>query len=140
MNNCPSWDAKFWLQKFENSKRFWGGTRPVRADVFKSTLKIAECGKYMSSTGKVVALDEVWNQDALRDNVFYEQEISLNDDGQKYNTQIRVVNQDCLAFAHDLHTHDSTDDLCVLNMASAQNPGGGVYGGAGAQLWWNLFP
>jgi uncharacterized protein (TIGR02452 family) len=28
---------------------------------------------------------------------------------------------------------DPTDDLCVLNMASAKNPGGGVHGGAGAQ-------
>ena len=81
-NNYPSWDAKFWLLKFENSKQFVGGTRPVRADVFKSTL---------------------------------------------------VVNKDCLAFAHELHTQDSTDDLCVLNMASARNPGGGVYNGAGAQ-------
>ena len=132
-NNYPSWDAKFWLLKFENSKQFVGGTRPVRADVFKSTLKIAKCGKYISSSGNTIALDEVWNKEPLHDNVFYEKEIPMKDDGQKYDTKIVVVNKDCLAFAHELHTQDSTDDLCVLNMASARNPGGGVYNGAGAQ-------
>lgn len=43
------------------------------------------------------------------------------------------VNQDCLAYAKSLQEQDNADDLCVLNMASAKNPGGGVYGGAGAQ-------
>ena len=103
-NNYPSWDAKFWLLKFENSKQFVGGTRPVRADVFKSTLKIAKCGKYISSSGNTIALDEVWNKEPLRDNVFYEKEIPMKDDGQKYDTKIVVVNKDCLAFAHELHT------------------------------------
>ena len=133
MNNCPSWDAGSWLQRFAQFKDIWGGTRPLRAEVFQSTVNIAKCGKYLSSTGHVVALDEVWNPDALRDNVFYEREVSLKSDGRKYDTPIRVVNQDCLAFAHELHMHDATDDLCVLNMASNLNPGGGVHGGAGAQ-------
>jgi len=132
-NNYPSWDAESWLQKFEYSKSFVGGTRPVRADVFQSTLKIARCGKYISSTGKEIALDEIWNKYPLKDNVFCEKEISLKYDGQKYDTQIKVVKQDCLDYAHELITQDPTDDLCVLNMASARNPGGGVYGGAGAQ-------
>ena len=133
MNNCPSWDAGSWLQRFAQFKDIWGGTRPLRAEVFQSTVNIAKCGKYLSSTGHVVALDEVLNPDALRDNVFYEREVSLKSDGRKYDTPIRVVNQDCLAFAHELHMHDATDDLCVLNMASNLNPGGGVHGGAGAQ-------
>ena len=90
-NNFPSWDAKSWLQKFEYSKGFLGGTRPVRADVFQSTLKIAKSGKYISSAGNIVALDEVWNNNPLKDNVFCEKEIFLKDDGRKYNTQIKVV-------------------------------------------------
>jgi hypothetical protein len=44
-NAIPSWDAKLWLQKFEYSKGFVGGTRPVRAEVFQSTLKIVRFGK-----------------------------------------------------------------------------------------------
>ena len=44
-NAIPSWDAKFWLQKFEYSKGFVGGTRPVRTEVFRSTLKIVRFGK-----------------------------------------------------------------------------------------------
>ena len=52
---------------------------------------------------------------------------------RKYTTEYKVVNQDCLAYAKYLLDKDGSDDLCVLNMASAKNPGGGVYGGAGAQ-------
>lgn len=132
-NNYPSWEADSWLQKFEHSKGFVGGTRPVRADVFQSTLKIVKCGKYISPSGNIIALDEIWNKEPLKDNVFCEKEISLKDNGRKYDTLIKVINQDCLAFAHEIVSNDTTDDLCVLNMASAKNPGGGVYGGAGAQ-------
>ena len=112
-NNYPSWEADSWLQKFEHSKGFVGGTRPVRADVFQSTLKIVKCGKYISPSGNIIALDEIWNKEPLKDNVFCEKEISLKDNGRKYDTLIKVVNQDCLAYAHELLTNDTTDDLCV---------------------------
>ena len=132
-NNIPSWDTKFWLQKFEYSKSYVGGTRPVRAEVFQSTVQIVKCGKYVSSSGNIIELDGILNKNALKDNVFCEKEITIKETGPKYDTLINVVNQDCLDYAHELHIQDSADDLCVLNMASAKNPGGGVYGGAGAQ-------
>ena len=105
--NYPSWDAKAWLDEFEASKQIPGGTRPVRAKVFQSTLQIVVNGGYRTTSGVNIELDKFYNDKAL--------------------------NQDCLAYAKSLLEQDSADDLCVLNMASAKNPGGGVYGGAGAQ-------
>ena len=43
-DNYPSWDAKAWLAEFEPSKMVQGGTRPVRAKVFQSTLEIVNKG------------------------------------------------------------------------------------------------
>ena len=131
--NYPSWDAKAWLDEFEASKQIPGGTRPVRAKVFQSTLQIVTNGGYRTTSGVNIELDKFYNDKALQDNVFCEREISLKDPQKLFITNIQVVNQDCLAYAKSLLEQDSADDLCVLNMASAKNPGGGVYGGAGAQ-------
>ena len=59
--------------------------------------------------------------------------VHVDIDISRESQMVRIVNQDCLAYAKHLLNQDNTDDLCVLNMASAKNPGGGVYGGAGAQ-------
>jgi uncharacterized protein (TIGR02452 family) len=131
--NYPSWDAKAWLDEFEASKQIPGGTRPVRAKVFQSTLQIVTNGGYQTTSGVNIELDKFYNNKALQDNVFCEREISLKDPQKLFVTDIQVANQDCLAYAKSLLEQDSADDLCVLNMASAKNPGGGVYGGAGAQ-------
>ena len=131
--NYPSWDAKAWLDEFEASKQIPGGTRPVRAKVFQSTLQIVANGGYRTTSGVNIELDKFYNDKALQDNVFCEREISLKDPQKLFVTNIQVVNQDCLAYAKSLLEQDSAGDLCALNMASAKNPGGGVYGGAGAQ-------
>ena len=132
-DNYPSWDAKAWLAEFEPSKMVQGGTRPVRAKVFQSTLEIVNKGGYMAPSGIIVRFDNLHNGKTLQDNVFCEKEITLKNVERKYTTEYEVVNQDCLAYAKYLLDKDGSDDLCVLNMASAKNPGGGVYGGAGAQ-------
>ena len=121
------------IDEFEASKQIPGGTRPVRAKVFQSTLQIVTTGGYRTNSGVNIELDKFYNDKALQDNVFCEREISLKNPQKLFVTDIQVVNQDCLAYAKSLLEQDSADDLCVLNMASAKNPGGGVYGGAGAQ-------
>ena len=131
--NYPSWDAKAWLDEFEASKQIPGGTRPIRAKVFQSTLQIVTNGGYQTTTGVNIELDKFYNNKALQDNIFCEREITLKDPQKLFVTNTQVVNQDCLAYAKSLLEQDNADDLCVLNMASAKNPGGGVYGGAGAQ-------
>ena len=57
----PSWDATLWLKEFEASKRVVGGTRPVRAKVFQSTLEIVNCGGYQTPSGTNIELGHPTN-------------------------------------------------------------------------------
>lgn len=125
-----SWYAEEWLKDFEDAKK-QGGTRPIRRQVFLSTVFFASKMSYICSGGHSVRL--CLNQEPLRDNVFCENEVSLIRPVKQYDTQVKVVREDCLACAHEMKQADSADDLCVLNLASAINPGGGVIRGAGAQ-------
>ena len=100
--NYPSWDAKVWLNEFEASKSIQGGTRPVRAKVFQSTLEIVKCGGYETPSGIIVRFDNLHNGKTLQENVFCEKEISLRNVERKYDTEFKVVNQDCLAYANTL--------------------------------------
>ena len=77
--NYPSWDAKACLDEFEASKQIPGGTRPVRAKVFQSTLQIVVNGGYRTTSGVNIELDKFYNDKALKDNVFCEREISLKE-------------------------------------------------------------
>ena len=110
-DNYPSWDAKAWLAEFEPSKMVQGGTRPVRAKVFQSTLEIVTKGGYKAPSGITIRFDNLHNGKTLRDNVFCEKEISLKNVEHKYTTEYKVVNQDCLAYAKTLFDQDYTDDL-----------------------------
>lgn len=126
-----TWNAAQWLDEFEDAKSA-GWTRPVRAKVWQSTLDIVTAGSYTSANGLHVTLP--LNPNILAETKFYKAEIpQLAVSGQRFSTLYNVHNGDCLAFAKSLHEADGTDDLCVLNMASWKNPGGGVVGGAGAQ-------
>lgn len=129
-DNILSWDAQEWLKNFRITR---GEFRYLRKNVFDSTIKVVNAGSYVSAGGKKVELANLWNQDPLRSNVFCEREICLINPEHNYDTVVRVVNADCLAHAKALLKQDSTPDVCVLNMASDKNPGGGVKGGAGAQ-------
>lgn len=126
------WDVQDWLQYFEEGKRHHE-THAARAEVFQSTVRLVEAGTYVSQNRKLVALSKYLNSNNINDNHFYYKEITPTQITEHYQTTYQVVNEDCLAFAHGLLQKDSKDDLCVLNLASASNPGGGVYGGAGAQ-------
>ena len=125
-----SWYADQWLAEFGEAKQS-GDTHFVRQEVFNSTLCLVNGGAYISPTGRLVQLN--LNPNALHDNVFCEHEVSLINPINQYDTIVSVVKQDCLSCAHDMLKADATDDLCVLNMASSRNPGGGVLTGAGAQ-------
>lgn len=124
------WNSKEWLLRFEEAKKC-RNTRFERAGVFQSTLGIVKEGRYITESGKEVMLP--LNADAMKDNVFYENEIAVNRPERIYSNTVEVHLSDCLDLAHSLLEEDPTDDVCVLNLASASNPGGGVYGGAGAQ-------
>lgn len=125
-----TWDAAQWLNEFASAKSA-GYTRPVRQKVWESTRDIVMAGSYTSANGVQVTLP--LNPNILAETKFYKAEIPKLVAGQRYNTLYNVHNGDCLAFAKSLLDGDSTNDLCVLNLASSSNPGGGVVDGAGAQ-------
>lgn len=126
------WNAKEWRARFDEAKRY-RQTHSVRAEVFQSTVSIVQAGTYISQNKKVVGLSNYLNPNCITDNVFYNREFATPENSQDNDTTYNVVKEDCLAYAKQLFDKDAIDDLCVLNMASASNPGGGVYGGAGAQ-------
>lgn len=125
-----SWDAAQWMREFDAAKKT-GNTRPIRKKVWESTRNIVNAGSYTSANGALVNLP--LNPNIIAETKFYKTEISKLAADQRHNTIYNVHNGDCLAFAKSLLDGDSTDDLCVLNLASSSNPGGGVAYGAGAQ-------
>lgn len=129
-----TWDAGAWCAYFEERKN-QGDTRGPRRQVYASTLMLVKRGRYHTASGGLVELGRIINPQAQADNVFVDHEITLRPSLERNSGEVRiaVVNDDCLALARRLHATDPTDDICVLNMASSRNPGGGVWGGAGAQ-------
>ena len=130
MINLPKWNAEEWLYKFDNAKSM-GNTRDIRMEVFQHTCDVVEEGQYISDEGKPVSLE--LNENAVEDNDYCEDWFCLTDQKRLEKTRIDVVESDCLVAARQMLMEDPTDDLCVLNMASPKNPGGGVFHGAGAQ-------
>lgn len=129
-----TWDAGAWRAYFEERKN-QGDTRGPRRQVYASTLMLVKRGRYHTASGGLVELGRIVNPQAQADNVFVDHEITLRPSLERNSGEVRiaVVNDDCLALARRLHATDPTDDICVLNMASSHRPGGGVWGGAGAQ-------
>ena len=84
----------------------------------------------MTESGECVTLE---NSDILTTAArFYEQELQPDySKTNRFETQVEVVKRDCLAVAKELVERES--GVCVLNLASRRNPGGGVIKGCGAQ-------
>ena len=123
----PSWDADQWRNEFNN-------TYPPHANrvkVWKSTLDIVQKGYYILPDGKRVDLP--LNPNILQESKIYQNELPRILTDETYTTHIFVKNEDCLACARELRNRIADDNICVLNLASYSNPGGGVIGGAGAQ-------
>lgn len=110
--------------------------RAMRVSVFRSTVAIVRSNGYQVD-GHEISFSKEEEQRMIDNTVFYEKPFDVNNiPVQDESTQIDVVNEDCLVAAKDLQ--DKGYNVAVLNMASRRNPGGGVYGGAGAQEE-NLF-
>ena len=101
----------------------------LRTLIYEQTLKIVQQGGYTAPDGGMVKLP---NPKLVRDAAVFKIETTSSYDNEPhYQTEVKVVNQDCLLAARDLWCAGLRP--CVLNMASRRNPGGGVLTGAGAQ-------
>lgn len=146
--NCGKnkhWDALAWARFFsETSRRIYaakaGGTfdaeaeqtiHQLRIDVFRDTVASVQAGGYDMPDGSRVILP--LSQKIAADTRFYSSEIPARPGNPgAAPAKVEVREGDCLVVAHNL-VNENAGDVCVLNMANRQNPGGCVYGGAGAQ-------
>lgn len=138
------WDSDKWTQQFQwlsesvrvyKSQASMDEIRQMRKDVFTDTINVVRQGYYDLDDGNKITLPP--SNEVVRNTKFYSCEIKVNENESfPIDTIIKVDNIDCLVAANNLQREGY--NVAVLNMASRQNPGGGVYSGAGAQEE-NLF-
>ena len=115
---------EFWLKKFKRAKETGDGSllHVLRKHIFKYTERAIKHKKYVVD-GQEITLEKPGRS------TYYSSEIQLEKSDNKYETQILVLNEDCLKTAFDY----KDENPLVLNMANIHTPGGGVEHGAGAQ-------
>jgi uncharacterized protein (TIGR02452 family) len=117
-----------WLQQFRTSS----AKKELRAEIVRQTVEIVRSGGYMLNE-KEIAID---NTEIAVNTEFFDTPFSLTETEYVHDTRFSVIEADCLEAAELLLK--AGYHPCVLNMASRQNPGGGVVNGSGAQEE-NLF-
>lgn len=132
-----SWNEKNWLDQWnqaievKNKQDRRSFTRPLLASVFKDTVEKVRQGGYHTAEGWV---DLNLNKDIEAQTVFYDMPVqSVQTDIRDKASAISVMPVDCLELARDIAAGNPDAQVCVLNLASYSNPGGGVYDGAAAQ-------
>ena len=118
-----------WLEKFKKASQNNKGFREERKEIFEGTIKYVQQNGY-NTEQEYVSID---NNCIVSEYFNKPDKLSQT---SRCNTKFSVINADCLETAEILL--NSGFNPCVLNLASRQNPGGGVLKGSGAQEE-NLF-
>ena len=138
------WNSEQWKKQFEllsaqrNTKQKEEAMfllRNMRANVFKHTVFLLQQGYYYNQKQSKVSFPDA--KIMIGGTKFYDKPVTtFHIPTINGNTTIKVENVDCLLAAEKLLNNGYHP--AVLNMASRQNPGGGVQTGSGAQEE-NLF-
>lgn len=139
------WNATAWAERFAAISQLiykyheaddMELIRKMRIKAYENTVDIVRRGEYLVNDKRYHFNNEQVEQ-MKRDTIMYHDKFSvmrLKTDVE--HTQVKVENIDCLCAAQQLQQEGY--HVAVLNMASRQNPGGGVARGSGAQEE-NLF-
>ena len=126
-----TWDSAAWRKDFEDAACIPDKEKlhELRTKVYTHTCDCVHAGAYDTEDGVHVSLP--LTEDIGRQSRFYSAEFHPLRVCRFSETLIRVVREDCLLTAERIHALG--EDVCVLNMANRQTPGGGVLHGCGAQ-------
>lgn len=119
-------DHIVWIHQFETASKNKIGFRELRTEVFQNTIALVKNGGYYVDDTFVT----IPNTPMSEKTEYFDKPNVLHNTGT-YQTNYSVINADCLETAEVLA--QAGLNPCVLNLASRQNPGGGVLIGAGAQ-------
>lgn len=123
-----SFSPSEWVKQFKSSSQQRSGLKEMRAEIFQQTIGLFKQNKYVFD-GNFINLDTAAT---IHETYFFEEPRKLYPiKDSKHKTQFSVIEADCIETAKLLK--DAGYNVCMLNMANRQNPGGGVLNGAGAQ-------
>lgn len=137
--NAEEWKTQFELLTTQNRLKQKEETRflhrSMRIEVFKNTTFLVKQGYYYNAKNQKISFPDTQNM--VLNTKFYHSPCPVHHVPTIHGkTIVKIENIDCLLAAEKL-LNDGYHPA-VLNMASRQNPGGGVQTGAGAQEE-NLF-
>lgn len=125
------WNAEVWRDDFLRAAAAQDGLQlhSLRIAVYNHTRSMVAAGEYETAQGETVRLN--LTPDIHEQTRFYQKPLYLSGDRSCGEPMVRAVCEDCLVTAKRLY--DAGEEVCVLNMANRQTPGGGVLSGCGAQ-------
>ena len=133
MLRAQQWNSQIWLSGWWKASVTRGGDakRALLTKVFMHNLEIFRDGAYRTESDKVVTIP-VGGQFVEESQMFSEKcEIGDSPLSHILDTEVQVLNQDCILATRDLVKQGFNPAL--LNMASLYHPGVGVLTGASAQ-------
>ena len=131
MLRAQQWNSQIWLSGWWKASVTRGGDakRVLLTKVFMHNLDIFRDGAYRTETDRVVTLPV--SEQFVEESEMFSSQIALSAEYIKADTQISVLNVDCIIATRDLVEQGFNPAL--LNMASLYHPGGGVLQGSSAQ-------